>query len=273
MANHADLEQAERLPEWCQGDYALNVGGHLYAHVPAPPSEFQYDAEELTDGIVGLIVVSQTCDIINPGGGHCVTVCPLIKHNEGEAKSVQKGYRPSLVALEHPPAPNVFADLSRVMAVSKELLCRWERRIGFSDPRQQRRFAAALERKFGRFAFPDDIDRALKSFKERVWQRHDKAESKAGRVYRSFREIRLRSAPSWNAKHKEIALLFIQHDEARREATGAEIQEELKETLEKINLPEGYKWSNPKYEMATAQDFRASDLYESQPLDFEYLCT
>lgn len=106
------------LEQWRQGDFALGVGGFLFA-APSDHDEL-YDPEEIVDGIVGLIVVSQSCDIVRRDGGRdFVAVCPLVERPSEEIAAIKKGYRPYLVEVEH-TAENVFADLRRIMSVSKD---------------------------------------------------------------------------------------------------------------------------------------------------------
>ena len=262
-----DLEAA--LRDWRQGDYAIGVGGHLFADVSDSPAEF-YDAAEKTGSVVGLMVVSQTCDIVRPDG--YVTVCALVERPAPEQKSIARGRKPSLLKLEAPPSERIVADLSRVMTVSKPLLASWNRREGFTTPSEQRRLALALERKFGRFAFPDELVEALQPFKERVWKKHHK-ESDPGRVYRSVRQFRLRSAPNWAAAEKEIVLFVLLHNEENRKTSLAVINKELDTIIGKTKLPGGYRWAMPEYEAVTADRLSAQDIFESQALDFEYLST
>ena len=64
------------LEAWRQGDFASDAGGFLFAKPPS--GDYPYDAKELTEGIVGLVIISQTCDIVRrTGGRHYVAVCPL----------------------------------------------------------------------------------------------------------------------------------------------------------------------------------------------------
>lgn len=66
------------LGNWRQGDFTFDAGGFLYAS-PAEGDE-HFDAAETTKKIVGLVAISQTCDIVQrTGGRHFVAVCPLVK--------------------------------------------------------------------------------------------------------------------------------------------------------------------------------------------------
>ena len=55
------------LAQWRQGDFALDVGGFLYARVSQ--SGEAYDVSEDITGVCGLIAISQSCDIVRETGG------------------------------------------------------------------------------------------------------------------------------------------------------------------------------------------------------------
>lgn len=255
------------LSQWRQGDYALDVGGHLFADVSQNPEEEPYSVSEAS-GVVGLMVISQTCDVVRPGG--YVTVCALVRKDASDANSIKNGRRPSFLDLECPPEVNVYADLSRVMTVSKDLLISWTRHRGrgFVDERQYRRLASALERKFGRFAFPGWVGEAFDELRSRAWSKHSR-DSDLGKIYRSIREIRLQA--NWNAEQVVLSMFIIVHDAEQREIEIEKISAEISGQLSKISLPERVIWNEPEFEMGTATNFSARDIFESQALDFQYL--
>ncbi len=272
MAESAPIDASDEDPleHWRQGDFAMDVGGFLFAE--PSDDEYAFSAAEEPNDSWGLIVVSQTCDIVRTTGGRDhVAVCPLIKRSDHELSEIRKGRRPNLVQVENTPS-DVFADIARIMSVSKPLLATWERMNGFKSDQTRSRFAAALERKFGRFAFPNEFDAAIKPFRDRVWSRHDKAASEVGQVYRSLAEIRFKANPSWDADEREITVLAVLQSEELRETNRDEIQRELESTLGKIGLPDGYKWAVPMFFLAAPQDLTGEDILSSDRADFDFLC-
>lgn len=267
-----NIDEADApLGDWRQGDFALRVGGFLFAAVSDNSTE-AFDAEESDEGIVGLVVISQSCDIVRrTSGRHYVAVCPLVRRNEDEISQIRKGRRPYLVDVENTEA-DVFSDLRRVMSVSKDLLRTWVRHEGFQSEETRIRFALALERKFGQFAFPDEFDTTVKNFKERVWRRHDSEDSPPGKVYRSLAQIRFRAAPDWRAEKKQITVLAILVKPNKREDSQDKITSELEEQLNKVKWPPGYEWTEPKFVLADASYFSAEDILTSQRADFDFLC-
>lgn len=272
MANHilSSTDVDEPLKHWRQGDFALEVGGFLYAGIAEGNEPFQ--AEVTYDDIVGHIVISQTCDIVRrTGGRYFVAACPLVKVNEQNLSEIRKGRRPYFTDVENTDE-EVVADLRRVMSVHKDVLQTWERQSGFSNDMTRLRFAAALERKFGQFAFPDDFDRAISKFRQRVWSRHTKPGSEPGAVYRSLYQIRFRADPDWSAEVREISVIVIMNDEENREADDTSIRNELDDIHEEIEWPNGYTWAEPKFICGTAKNFTAEDILSSQRGDFDFLC-
>ena len=266
----SQAEEVDHLAKWRQGDYSLDVGGFLYANTSETGEN--YDAEESTEGILGLIVISQTCDIVRRSGGReYITVCPLIAVEEKELRDANRGRKPYLIFVEN-TADNVFADLRRVMSVHKDIVATWQRHKGFSNQENSLKFAAALERKFGQFAFPDEFEDAIKQFKSRVWERHNKTDSIPGKIYRSLAQIRFRAHPDWDAEKKTILVIAVMKNVEELEATRAEIANELENQLANLHLPENYAWAEETYVLAAAKRLTAEDIISSQRGDFDYLC-
>lgn len=274
MAAGADNTNEERLrralSEWRQGDFVLDVG-FVYVGLPEDGEGSEFDAI-LDEGIVGLVVVSQTCDIVQlTPERQFVTLCPLVEIPQAALAQIASGRTPIYACLETPPKETVVADLSRMMTASKKLLASWPRRSGFDSDEGRLKFAAALERKHGRFAFPDAFSAAMSPFRNRVVGRHDRPESSVGEIYRSIREIRVRAAPHWNADNVEIAFIVILHDESNRETDLKTIGREIEKQVGGLNLPDGFSLSSPPYVLGTSDDLRASDLLDSQIIDFTML--
>ena len=257
------------VQHWRQGDFTLDGGGFIFGNSSEQGEPF--DVIMQTEGVVGLIVISQTCEIVQSSGGrHYVAVCPLIEVDEKEIVPTEKGMRPYLAFVENTDE-NVFADLRRLMSVHKNLLAKWKRTAGFTTASKQIRFAAALERKFGQFAFPDDFNLAIERFRRRVWRRHDKTDSPIGAVYRSISEIRFRALPSWEADEREISVLAILDSKSPLEVSEQRIYEEVNTALAMVDWPTGYMWSNIKFQVASTDQLTVADYLTSVRGDFDYL--
>lgn len=261
---------SDPIQYWCQGDFAYNVGGFSYGSKSDRGEPYKVFLQN--DDVVGLIVVSQTCDIVRrTGGRYYVTVCPLIEIDAYEIVSAEKGKRPYLAYVEHTES-NVFADFRRFMSIHKDLVAQWKRVTGFTTESKKRRFAAALERKFGLFAFPDEFNAAIDEFRRRVWTRHDKTGSPFGAAYRSLREIRFLSSPSWDAEQREITVFAIINPATEELISRDTIAELLERSLETVEWPEGFRWSNQRFVVCFPDEINVSDYITSIPGDFDFLC-
>lgn len=248
-----------RVDKWCQGDYSLDVGGFIYATLSDDDSDCVVDEE--VQSIRGLVVISQSCDIAqHKPERQFVAVCPLIEVNEKLFLESEKGMRPYFVTIEN-YEPNAVADLRRVMSVHKKLLTSWEHNTGFSSESGRVKFAAALERKFGQFAFPDQFNRAIAPFRNQIRKRHNKSDSVIGKIYRSLLEIRFRATPSWESDHCLISVIAIQDPNKSEFVTRKEVNNELTKTLAKIIWPDGFEWASPHYLTGFPNDITADLIF------------
>lgn len=263
-------EPAQAIAEWRQGDFALGVG-EFFLHTVPSTVEGELFESAVDESIAGLVVISQTCDIVNDGLEGFVTVCPLVEINAEQVANVGSGRTPIYAAIEGVSNNALVADLTRMATVSKALLVQWPRSIGFQTADYARQFAHALERKHGRFAYPDDFVRALDKLRNRIFQKHGKPESDVGKIYRSILEIRVRAAPSWDAADAEIGFIFILNDKDKREASHDDIAKEIAEQMAKINLPKPFRSAAPPYLLVTLDDLKGRDIIESIALDYHSL--
>ena len=132
-----DSDEAKRidaaLKEWRQGDLALDEPWFIHAGDPAEPlTDSAAQATEgglqaLTSEVAGLVVVTQTCDIVRS----CTTrpyveVAPLMRVDADDLLTVQRGRRPAQATLPTLVASSLVADLDRVMTVEKSIVAKFE---------------------------------------------------------------------------------------------------------------------------------------------------
>lgn len=267
----SDHEQTRAaLNDWRQGDFALGVGGFVHVECEEDGLAGTFDVVN-EEEIQGVVLVSQTCDVVNYSvGKEFVTVCPLVEVSRESLRTVASGRTPTYAPIKKVPNPNLVADLTRMMTVSKELLATWDRQEGFDTDQDREKFAFALERKHGRFAFPDDFAIALDGFRRRILSKHAR-DSDLGRIYRSIREVRVRAAPAWEADRIELAFLIILEDSSLTTEETKQIRDEIEDQIGSLELPDRYNMGDPEYEIATLDDFTARDYALSQQLDFAFL--
>lgn len=259
----------DAVQQWRQGDYSLTMPGIVLVDDTEDGNFVPF----LDENLLGLVVVTQTCDIVNVAKGKdYVVVCPLIEVNEQSLNEVMKGRAPSAAVLEHPPVPEAVVDFGRMMSVHKRVLTKFERMPGFSSDAGRMAFADALQRKHGRFAFPDKFNsEILSKLRERAQSAHKKIGSAHGKVYRSIRTVRAAAEPNWDATEISIRFFYVIEPDAKREATRAEIAVTLTEHFKKLKWPSGYVAADPAFELLLLEDMNAADWISSQPIDWDFI--
>lgn len=256
------------LTDWRQGDYTLSVCEFIFADELC-----EAGLEARADSVKGLVVVTQTCDIVNSSAKkNNVVMCPLIQVTAEIMQDVIKGRTPVATTIEHAPEQNVIVDLGRMMTLQKSALVKLERRQGFSSDAARAKFAEALQRKHGRFAFPDGFnDDVLAKLRDRILRTHSKSGSDHGKAYRSIQTVRVTAFPRWEGPDAEVYFHFVLEPEEKRQATRDEIANTLEEHLGKIDWPRGFKPSNPLYGLVTLEEMTAAEWVTSQPIDWEFI--
>jgi hypothetical protein len=260
-------EEVAKLRHWRQGDFTLSIPQFVVID-GVDGQDFSPNGKE----VVGLVAVSQTCDIVNWGEGkEWVILSPLIEVEEKIFIEVNAGRTPGGAILECAPRPNLVVDLNRMMTVHKGVLISLERQDGFKTDQGLRNFAEALERKHGRFAFPDSFnDHVLKPLRKRIKDAHEK-NSENGRAYRSIQYVRVVASPSWDAQLVSVGFRFVLPNEAWREATRAEIAKVVEGHLGKITWPKGFQPETPPFTLQTLDEMTALEWTESRHVDWDFI--
>ncbi len=275
-----DSDEAKRidaaLREWRQGDLALEES--WFVHVgdgTLPLSEAAAEAQDggvqaLTSEVLGLVVVTQTCDIVRS----CVSrpyveAAPPVMISEVELHNVRRGRRPAHATLPSLEKNLLVVDLDRVMTFEKSIVATWKRTPGYTKDADGRAFAQALARKRVRFAFPDDFTAFAKKLQARLGDKHDK-NTDEGRGLRALREIRVCATPSWDAPSVEIFFWFI------REVDDADFEgkswADLLENWLKLVAASG-RFVSVEGQVVALADMTAEGYVESDSLDLDHLST
>lgn len=275
-----DSNEAKRidaaLGAWRQGDLALDelwfvhVGDAGVALSDAAAESGEAGVQAFTSDVAGLVVVSQTCDIVRSCVTHpFVEVAPLVEVDETHLIEVQRGRRPGRATLPSLAGARLVADLDRVMTLEKSVVATWTRTAGYVDDADGRRFAQALARKRVRFAFPDDFVDVARKLDERLKDKHDK-NSDEGRGLRALREIRVQATPFWEAPEVAVFLWFIRNGE------DADFESKnwaglLADWLKR--LPASGRFKTVDGQVASLEDMTAQEYIDSDPLDLDHLST
>jgi hypothetical protein len=221
----ADIERIEKaLGEWRQGDATLDVGTfvvHL-ADKRAPLTDEARDAVargevdagedvfEVLSAVEGVVVVSQSCDIVREcSKSECVEVGALIRvEDDATFEAVRKKRRLRYAYVPGLADRKLVVDLERIMTVEKAVVAGWRRIEGCRTDRERATFAEALARKRGRFAFPGKFNDGLSRFKERL-KRAEGKKSPAGDLLAALDEIRVQASPDWGATKVVVFFWYL----------------------------------------------------------------
>lgn len=273
-----DSDEAKRidgaLGAWRQGDLALDelwfvhVGDADVALSDAAAQSKEAGVQAFTSDVAGLVVVSQTCDLVRSCVTHpYVEVVPLVEVDDTHLLEVQRGRRPGRATLPSLAGARLVADLDRVMTLEKSVVATWTRTAGYVDDADGRRFAQALARKRVRFAFPDDFVAFARKLEERLKDKHDK-NSDEGRGLRALREIRVQATPFWDAPQVAVFFWFIRNGEDA-DFEGKNWAELLADWLKRV--PASGRFTSVDGQVAALEDMSAQEYVDSDPFDLDHL--
>jgi hypothetical protein len=213
------------ISDWRQGDLALDAKlsfVHL-ADLARPitqeasetaQSQLGLDGTDADIGAVfsgtpGLVVLTQTCDIIRVCQDRpYIEVAPLVEVTPVVLEEVRRMRRPAFAYVPGVANQNLVVHIERTMTIEKAVLAQWTRIPGCQTDEDAKLFALALSRKRMRFAFPNDFVQAIEALQRRLRDRHNKNHAEGAHL-RALNEIRIRAAPSWNSTTVQLALWFI----------------------------------------------------------------
>lgn len=269
-----------KLRTWRQGDllFGTELPFVTFAHPLLPLTAVSRDvvqdrdddstttAVDVLSDELGYAIVSQSCDLIRTCADRpYVELAPLVRVDASKLAQAQRGrserYAPhSLVAGE-----SLVVDLDRIMVVEKPVLAALaphNRRTGLTDG-ERRRFAQALARKRGRFAFPDDFVAGIRKLRDHIVAKHGK-DSALGGFLAAVTEIRV-YCPDWTATEPKVTLLFMFDEEAQIPGDGRKHADALKTKFTPTGVFQELAVKVASFETMSAARYRNSDLLE---LDF-----
>jgi hypothetical protein len=262
------------IEEWRQGDCVLSEQWFAHRFLRESPltaestDAAEFDVQIVEVDVPGLVVLSQTCDIVRSCRDRpFIEVAPLEEVEADEFGLIEAGHSPRRAVIPGLRDKRLVADLDRVMTVEKSVVAGWGRTPGCVTDAESRRFAFALARKRARFAFPNDFSELVKGLAKRLRHKYEK-QSTEGAALRALREIRVRAAPSWQADRIELTFWFIRNDE-EQEATLVDWAKLCDAWLGLIAA--GGRFETVQGMVITIDDMTARDYIESDPLDVDYL--
>lgn len=271
-ADENDVNRA--LQDWRQGDCTLDKHWFVYQLNPALAiteaslSAAKEGAEIAELEVAGLVIVSQTCDIVRACRDRpYIEVSPLVRVSDDALHEIERGRRPAYAFVPRLAEQHLVVDLDRVMTVEKPAVLNWTRTAGCSSDAEARAFAQALARKRARFAFPDDFTLWVRKLQNRLIDKHDK-NTQEGRALRALREIRVQAAPSWDSNAIELMFFFIRSREDI-DFEGRGWQDFLSTWIKLV--PASGRFMSVHGQVSSLDEIVAADYVNSDPLDLDHL--
>lgn len=193
----------EQCLGWRQGDVFRGAKAYVFDWAWEPrPVETPH----------GAVVVSQSCDASQPGREY-VQVAPLVHLDDpNTAKEAAAGKRPQYLPVPR-AGSDLFADLDGITTVAKTALLQYERAPGVVTDREIREFAFSVSRRFGRFAYPDDVVKCMEPLKKALRAKAQKEQSPMGKALKQVHSFRV-FCEDWAASSYELTIIVIMEPDA-----------------------------------------------------------
>ena len=155
----------------------------------------------------GAVVVSQTCDACLPHRER-IQIAPVVRlEHDNDVSEAAAGKRPQYVAIPR-LGSDFFADLDGITTILKVALLSCERVTGVETDKEIREFAFSVARRFGRFAYPDDVDKCLKPLTKALQSKARKEQSPLGQVLTKVHSLRVQ-CDDWAKTPYELTIIVI----------------------------------------------------------------
>lgn len=273
----------DEMQRWNQGDI-VPASALSFVHVADLTCPLTPQAEDLAAvdsdpedslGIVdtrvdtGFVVLSQTCDVVRSCAFRpFVEVAVLHPVSAQDMAYVKRAQMPRFALVPALEARSQVADLDRTMTIEKAVLAQItddQRVQGCRDDAERQAFAAALSRKHGRFAFPDDFSPAAGKMFDRIKDKHGN-NSPEGAFLDALYAIRVECAEGWDAPEIHLRFLFIQ--------TQVGVEQEPAQALAQqivARFKASAKYAKPEVVVVSLATLSAERYLASYPLDLDYL--
>lgn len=253
------------MDSWRQGDCVL--GRIEFGLLAAMEGDDRQDADWGTIEVEGLVVVTQSCDILRARKVRpYIEVSPLVRMPAEKYAQIEACQMPQFAAIPGVRQQGLVADLDLGMTVEKGVVAAWRRTEGLRSDEERRRFGRALARKRARFAFPDDFNPFVQPLQRRLRSRSS-GNTPESEAIRALAEIRVLATPDWSAPTVELTFFFVMKDEAPMKFGLRSIHEFVQEWLGRLT-------STSKYHSIAGQatyyvNMTAADYVQADQLDLD----
>lgn len=171
---------------------------------------------EIVDTLGGVVILSQTCDVVQPSKTRCLVAPVIVNPSAGELSSARKGQKPLHLYLESSSAEpsRCLADMEKAVSIPNSSLLGLPitaRYVDLASGPAARTVAWRVGRAFSRFPFPDEVYPAFSSLRK---QAQDKAGSAGnfGRVLDHVEDLRV-NADQWSRPGRKLTLYIVVAEE------------------------------------------------------------
>ena len=191
-------ELGEACKDWRQGDVFRDGKAFVFDHGWSPqPVRATY----------GAVIISQSCDASLPVREH-IQIAPVVRlEDQEDLREALSGKRTQYVALPR-IGQEFFADLDGITTVVKTALLSSERACGVETDQEIREFAFSLARRFGRFAYPDDVVECFKPLTDALRSKARKENTPLGKVLADVHSFRVQCG-DWSKEPYALTLIVI----------------------------------------------------------------
>lgn len=196
VAGSSDIGDA--CLDWRQGDVFQGAKTYVFESTSRPT---EIAAPH------GAVVVSQTCDACRPERER-IQIAPVVQlQDANDIREALTGKRPQYVAIP-PLGTDYFANLDVITTINKTVLVACERVCSLATDEDVREFAFAVARRFGRFAYPDEVVKCLDPLADALKSKARKPNSPLGKALTNLHSIRVQ-CDDWTTAPRELTLIII----------------------------------------------------------------
>lgn len=191
-------ELGEACKDWRQGDIFCDGKTFVFDHGWSPQPVLTTH---------GAVIISQSCDASLPGREQ-VQIAPVVQlEDEDDLREALSGKRTQYLALPR-MGREFFADLDGITTVMKTALLLSDRVRGVETDQEIREFAFSLARRFGRFAYPDEVVDCLRPLTEALRSKARKENSPLGKALADVHSFRV-ECDDWSTEPYALTLIVI----------------------------------------------------------------
>lgn len=144
---------------------------------------------------LGVVLMSQCCDLARTGSGDPVAAAVVALEGQA-AKLATSGHQPRYAPLEW-LGGDLFADFSLTGSVQHAAVVAADR-TSVPSTTDRIMFAARVSRRFGRFAYPDEIQPFLTPIRSKIRSKARSENSPLGRCLKRVVTIRIENETDWD---------------------------------------------------------------------------